>query len=196
MKRFFRGLVSLSLVLIFFTSVNYASPRVQRLTSYLNEAWEGITLPFRMAQLRAKAPDAVLIMPVAGVLVGQVTDTWGAPRSGGRKHEGQDIFAPRGTPIYSATEGYALSIGEGGLGGKKVFILGAGGRRYYYAHLDAFSETLEPNDYVTPETVLGYVGDSGNAKGTPPHLHFGVYTASGATNPLPLLIDRNVLTEK
>lgn len=152
-------------------------------------------LPLRMARLSAKDPDAVLVMPVEGVLVGQVADTWGAPRSGGRKHEGQDMFAARGTPIYSATEGYAVSIGESGLGGKKVFVLGAGGRRYYYAHLDAFSETLSQYDYVTPETVIGYVGDTGNAKGTPPHLHFGVYTSSGATNPLPLLVDRNVLTE-
>lgn len=182
-------------MLIGLTSIDYSSPRVQNVERFLSRTWDGFTLPFRMAQLSAQEPDATLVMPVEGVLVSQVADTWGAPRSGGRRHEGQDIFAPRGTPIYSATEGFAVSIGEGGLGGKKVFVLGAGGRRYYYAHLDAFSETLRPNDYVTPETVLGYVGDTGNARGTPPHLHFGVYTASGAANPLPLLVDRTTLTE-
>lgn len=196
MNRFFKCLLGLSFTLIVFTSIDYSAPRVQRLTLSLDQFWQGVTLPFRLAQLSAREPDSTLIMPVEGVLVAQVADTWGAPRSGGRRHEGQDILAPRGTPIYSATEGYAVSIAEGGLGGKKIFVLGAGGRRYYYAHLDAFSETLEQNDYVTPETVLGYVGDTGNARGTPPHLHFGVYTQSGATNPLPLLVDRTVLTER
>lgn len=196
MKRFFRGLLVLSLILTVVTNINYASPRVQRVTGALESSWGAFTLPLKIARLSAQDPDAVLVMPVEGVLVRQVADTWGAPRPGGRAHEGQDIFAERGTPIYSATRGYAVSIGEGGLGGKKIFVVGAAGRRYYYAHLDAFSETLKPGDYVTPETVIGYVGDTGNAKGTPPHLHFGVYASGGATNPLPLLVDRDVLTQQ
>lgn len=143
----------------------------------------------KIAQLALRAPDARIQMPVKGVKVRQVADTWGAPRSGGRSHSGQDIFAKRGTPIYSATEGYVLRVGEGGLGGKKVFILGAGGRRYYYAHLDDFAPDLKTGDWVTTDSLLGYVGTTGNAKGTPPHLHFGVYSG-GAINPLPLLTDR------
>ena len=151
---------------------------------------EDFGLPFHVVALGMKEPDTRLAMPVVGVRVRQVANTWGAARSGGRSHSGQDIFAKRGTPVYSATEGYVLRVGESPIGGKTVFVLGAGGRRYYYAHLDAHAEGLAAGDNVTTDSLLGYVGATGNAKGTPPHLHFGVYAEVGAINPLPLLADR------
>jgi len=145
----------------------------------------------RMSQLYAAKPDQQLAMPVAGVSKKRVSDSWHAPRSGGeRQHEGQDIFASRGTPVLSATDGYVVRVGENRLGGKTVSVMGAGGRMYYYAHLDAYAPNLAFGEYVTPETVLGYVGTTGNAAGTSPHLHFGVYSSSGAINPLPMLSDR------
>jgi murein DD-endopeptidase MepM/ murein hydrolase activator NlpD len=153
----------------------------------LGEWTRRVALPFRLAALAVKAPDESLRMPVEGVSAERVTDTWHAPRSGGRKHEGQDIFAKRGTPVRPATEGYVVRVGENNLGGKVVFIVGAGGRTYYYAHFDSHAEGIEVGDYVTPRDVIGYVGTSGNAAGTPPHLHFGVYAGGGAINPLPLL---------
>ena len=143
-----------------------------------------------VAQLYTKDADKKLAMPVKDVPTKQVANTWHAPRDGGRLHEGQDIFAPRGTPILSATEGYVANIGENTLGGQTVSVIGAGGRVYYYAHLDSYAPHLSEGDYVTTQTLLGYVGTTGNAAGTPPHLHFGVYGPSGATNPLPLLSDR------
>ena len=118
----------------------------------------------------------------------------GAPRRYGRRHEGQDIFAPRGTPILSATNGYIYKIGENNLGGQTVSVIGSGGRVYYYAHLDSYAPGIEVGDRVSTRTVLGYVGTTGNAQGTPPHLHFGVYTLTGAINPLPLLTDRTAPT--
>jgi peptidoglycan LD-endopeptidase LytH len=69
-------------------------------------------------------------------------------------------------------------------------VLGAGGRVSYYAHLDAYAEGLKVGDVVTTGAVLGSVGTTGNARGTPPHLHFGVYAPGGAIDPLPLLTDR------
>ncbi|MCA1565304.1 MAG: M23 family metallopeptidase [Acidobacteria bacterium] len=149
----------------------------------------GVTLPFKVAMLYAKEPDVELSVPVEGVSVKQIKNTWHAPRSGGRLHEGQDIFAPRGTAVRSATAGYVMSVGENALGGNTVFVMGAGGRNYYYAHLDSYAEGLAVSDYVTPGTVLGYVGTTGNAAGAAPHLHFGVYTPGGAVDPLPLLKD-------
>jgi murein DD-endopeptidase MepM/ murein hydrolase activator NlpD len=92
--------------------------------------------------------------------------------------------------VYSATDGLVLRVGENNLGGNVIFVLGAGGRRYYYAHLSAHATGLETGDVVGSGTLLGCVGTSGNARGTRPHLHFGVYTATGAINPLPLLADR------
>lgn len=150
-----------------------------------------ITLPVKLALLATRPPDQRLIVPVEGVGVHQIGNSWHAPRSGGRLHEGEDIFARRGTAIYSATEGYVVRIGENSLGGQTVWVMGAGGRSYYYAHLAAYAPGLAVGDYVTPQTVLGYVGTTGNAAGTPPHLHFGVYTSSGAIDPRPLLADRS-----
>lgn len=144
----------------------------------------------RVARLYTEEPHTSIKMPVEDVAKRQVTDTWGAPRSGGRTHEGQDIFAPKGTRVFSATNGYVYKIGENNLGGQTVSVISSGGRVYYYAHLDAYAPGLEVGDRVTTRTVLGFVGTTGNAQGTPPHLHFGIYTFSGAINPLPLITDR------
>ena len=130
-------------------------------------------------------------MPVEGVTLSQVSDTWGAARSEERTHEGVDIFAEAGTPVYSATSRYVEWFGPYGVGGNTVTVVGAGGVRYYYAHLSSYAEGLTNGQAVTPDTRLGYVGNTGNALTTPPHLHFGVYTGFwDAENPYPLLVDR------
>jgi len=143
-----------------------------------------------VAKLYTQAPDTKIAMPLEDVSRKDVADTWGAPRGTGRRHEGQDIFAPKGTPILSATNGFIYKIGENNLGGQTVSVIGSGGRIYYYAHLDAYARGIAVGDRVSKRTVLGYVGTTGNAQGTPPHLHFGIYTLTGAINPLPLLTDR------
>jgi murein DD-endopeptidase MepM/ murein hydrolase activator NlpD len=144
----------------------------------------------RVAHLYIQEPDRKISMPFEDVSRRQIADTWHAPRGTDRQHEGQDIFAPKGTPILSATNGYIYKVGENNLGGQTVSVISAGGRVYYYAHLDRYAPNLAVGDPVTTRTVLGYVGTTGNASGTPPHLHFGIYTMSGAINPLPLLTDR------
>lgn len=149
-----------------------------------------------VARLYTKEPDQTIAMPIQDVSKKQIADTWRAPRGSDRLHEGQDIFAPQGTPVLSATEGYIVNIGENNLGGQTVSVIGAGGRSYYYAHLDSYAPHIAEGDYVTRQTVLGYVGTTGNAIGTPPHLHFGVYAPGGAMNPLPLLSDRTPAAKK
>lgn len=149
------------------------------------------------AYLAAVPPDppAELLMPVPGVSVATIADTWGGARGGGRQHEGQDIFAPAGTPVLAAAPGFVYRIGPSPLGGNVVVVVAGGGHRHYYAHLSEFGEIRE-GQAVDVDTVLGYVGNTGNAQGTPPHLHFGVYTSPpgecewDAINPLPLLVDR------
>ena len=143
-----------------------------------------------VAQLYTKEPDKKIAVPVKDVSKNQITNTWHAARGTDRLHEGQDIFAPQGTPVLSATEGYIANIGQNNLGGQTVSVVGAGGRIYYYAHLDSYAPHIAEGDFVTTQTVLGYVGTTGNAADTPPHLHFGVYAPGGALNPLPLLNDR------
>lgn len=149
-----------------------------------------VVLPLKASRFLFAPPDESLAVPVAGVRVRQVADTWRVRRGAARLHEGQDIFAPRGTQVTSATDGVVVRVGENRLGGQTVSVLGAGGRVYYYAHLDAYAEGLKVGDVVTTGAALGSVGTTGNARGTPPHLHFGVYTPGGAIDPLPLLTDR------
>jgi murein DD-endopeptidase MepM/ murein hydrolase activator NlpD len=146
----------------------------------------------RIARLYTQDPPSRIKMPVEDVAKRKIADTWHAPRSGGRMHEGQDIFAPKGTKILSATNGYVYKIGENNLGGQTVSVISSGGRIYYYAHLDEYAPGLKVGDSVTTRTLLGFVGTTGNAQGTPPHLHFGVYTFGfgDAINPLPLITDR------
>ena len=146
----------------------------------------------RIAKLYTQDPPSRIKMPVEDVAKRKIADTWHAPRSGGRMHEGQDIFAPKGTKILSATNGYVYKIGENNLGGQTVSVISSGGRIYYYAHLDEYAPGLKVGDPVTTRTLLGFVGTTGNAQGTPPHLHFGVYTFGfgDAINPLPLITDR------
>jgi len=143
-------------------------------------------LKFSIALSVREAPQSVAV-PVAGVARRNLVDTWGGARSGGRRHEGIDIFASRGTAVIAATEGIVASIGENRLGGRSVWVYGPGRQRHYYAHLDRYEETLSAGDRVAAGDVLGYVGNTGNAQGTPPHLHYGIYTMSGAINPYPLL---------
>lgn len=138
-------------------------------------------------QLADMAAPARVAVPVEGVQFDDITDTWGAARSGGREHQGVDIFAPRGTPVLSSTEGLIVSVRDQGLGGKQVWVLGPGGERHYYAHLDDWVTGIGTMTRVQVGDTLGMVGNTGNAAGTPPHLHYGIYTSGGAVNPYPRL---------
>ena len=137
-------------------------------------------------RLMAMPKPQTLPVPVEGVRPRALRDTWGGARSGGRRHEGIDIFAKRGTPVLATTEGIVTQVGTNRLGGQVVWVIGPGGQRHYYAHLDRYSD-VEAGMRIAAGRVLGYVGDTGNAKGTPPHLHYGVYDIGGAINPYPLL---------
>jgi murein DD-endopeptidase MepM/ murein hydrolase activator NlpD len=141
----------------------------------------------RFAAFLMQAPPTSLPVPVMGVKVDALADTWGAARSGGRRHQGIDIFARRNTPVLSVSDGVIIKVGWNALGGRVVMIVGPGGYRHYYAHLERFAARKE-GDVVKRGDVVGYVGDSGNARGTPTHLHYGIYRFSGgAINPYPLL---------
>jgi murein DD-endopeptidase MepM/ murein hydrolase activator NlpD len=144
---------------------------------------DSVLYMLRLARLPAPV---TLPVPVAGVKPSSLRDTWGGARSQGRKHEGIDIFARRGTRVLSSTEGVVMRVGSNRLGGQVVWVLGPGGQRHYYAHLERYGD-VHAGMRVAPGKVLGYVGTTGNAAGTPPHLHYGIYASGGAINPYPFL---------
>lgn len=145
-------------------------------------------LPLRLAELALASPPTTLAVPVADVARSSLRDSFGASRSGGRSHQGIDIFAPRGTPVMAAADGVVWSTQPNALGGNVVWILGPGRQMHYYAHLDHLHANATPLRVVCAGDIVGFVGDTGNARGTSPHLHYGIYGRSGALNPHPLLI--------
>lgn len=128
---------------------------------------------------------ASLPFPVPGLTARGVQSLFGSPRDdGAREHEGVDIFAPRGTAVVAVSGGVARTD-TNALGGNVVWLGGGfGGRRYYYAHLDRWA--IDGMARVEAGDVLGYVGNTGNARTTSPHLHFGIYDG-GALDPWPFL---------
>jgi peptidoglycan LD-endopeptidase LytH len=131
-------------------------------------------------------PSGSMVCPVNGAV--SFTDTWGAPRSGGRTHKGVDMLAARGTPLVAIESGTIKRMGNGGLGGITVYITGNSGDLYYYAHLDGWAAGLTTGQSVTVGDLIGYVGNSGNARYTVTHLHFEYHPGGGsAVNPTPLV---------
>lgn len=117
-----------------------------------------------------------MIIPVKGATTKSWSETsfWAYPWGTSITHKGIDIFAERGTDVITATHGIVIYTHEGGKGGKSVMVLGPKWRFHYYAHLDEIKTfVFKP---LRRGTVLGTVGDTGNAKGKPPHLHYAITT--------------------
>ncbi|GHB85830.1 M23 family metallopeptidase [Persicitalea jodogahamensis] len=133
--------------------------------------------------------EPLLAFPVEGRNSKQISSFWGANRDGGRRsHEGVDIFASRGTPALAAIDGFVSRVGTNGLGGNVIFLSDQShGLNLYYAHLDSFNVTSGKR--VKLGDTLGFVGNTGNARTTGPHLHFGIYQSGGrgAIDPLPFI---------
>ena len=133
---------------------------------------------------------AALLFPVPGSTRRNIQSLFGASRSSGRReHQGIDIFAPRGTPVVAAADGWVSSISPNQLGGNVVWLWDPKrGHTLYYAHLDRHAVgTGQP---VQKGDVIGYVGNTGNARTTAPHLHFGIYRRGhGAIDPLYYVVD-------
>lgn len=136
--------------------------------------------------------EASLAFPVMGRGRGAVGSTFGDPRDGGRRdHHGIDIFAPRGTPVIAASAGYVSRVRDTPRGGKVIWMRDeTRGLSLYYAHLD--SQLVLSGAHVAVGDTLGLIGNTGNARTTPPHLHFGIYSrGEGPIDPVPFVIDRS-----
>lgn len=130
--------------------------------------------------------EPTLAFPVQDRDAGDIRSGFGADRDAGRRvHHGVDIFAPRGTPVLAAAEG-RVEVGTNRLGGNVVWQRVAGLGALYYAHLD--SQAIDDGAVARPGDTLGFVGNTGNAVTTPPHLHFGIYARPGGpVDPFPFI---------
>jgi murein DD-endopeptidase MepM/ murein hydrolase activator NlpD len=129
------------------------------------------------------------VIPLGACPVGHphvVTNSFGASRGGGtRRHQGNDIMAPQGTPILAVNSGTITRTGSGGLGGIALYLWD-GSTEYYYAHLSRLS--VRSGQKVSAGQLVGSNGDTGNAQGGPPHLHFEIHPGGGgAIDPYPSL---------
>lgn len=132
-------------------------------------------------------PVAALPIPVLlGVEVSDLTKNFGDSRSGGRLHEGLDIMAPAGTPIASPTDAVVMSAGNGASSGLYVRTVNPGGESFVYMHLSAHAINIKRGDVLKRGDILGFVGNTGNASGGAPHLHFEIRKGS-ASDPYPRL---------
>jgi len=120
-----------------------------------------------------------LIIPVAGVGREDLQDTFRDARSQGRVHDAIDIIAPKGTPVIAASDGEIARFFDSERGGVTIYQFSRDKKLvYYYAHLDRRAENLREHDFVRQGTIIGYVGDTGNAVPGNYHLHFAVWIVS------------------
>lgn len=133
------------------------------------------------------------VFPVFGTV--SFTDTFGVPRPDVGWHHGDDIFAPLGAPVLAVAKGIVFSVGWNRLGGNRLWLADKQGNQFYYAHLSAYSPLAVNGGRVNAGDVIGFVGNTGDAAGTPYHLHFEVHPVSllgkgydGAVDPTPYLI--------
>ena len=113
------------------------------------------------------------VFPVYGPV--EFTDTFGAPRADVSWHHGDDIFAPLGSPILAVADGTLFSVGWNHIGGNRLWLRDREGNYFYYAHLAAFSTIAVNGAKVRAGEVVGFVGNTGDAAGTPYHLHFEIH---------------------
>ncbi len=117
-----------------------------------------------------------LTIPVVGVEVDDLQDTYEDLRSGNRRHRAIDIMAPRGTPVVAVEDGTLARKFKSRLGGIALYLFDSSGSYcYFYAHLDAYAPDLAQGDVVQRGQVLGFVGSTGNAPDDVPHLHLAIH---------------------
>jgi murein DD-endopeptidase MepM/ murein hydrolase activator NlpD len=137
--------------------------------------------------LAARIPVFNMVCPVAGNVT--FTNDFGQPRSGGRSHQGTDVFSVRGTPNVAVADG-VIKQSHNRLGGNALWLHAVDGNAYYYAHFDAYEGPFDAaaSRVVKKGDVVGYTGNTGNAAGGPTHTHFEIHPGDiGPINPYPLL---------
>jgi len=168
-----------------------------------------LDLPLRPASLDQPAtpgtaptppslPEGKLMVPVDGMPLAQIHDTYDQPRGTERHHEALDIMAPKGTKVVAAADGKVVKLFTSKPGGLTVYQFDPSEKyAYYYAHLDRYADGLQEGAEIKRGDVVGYVGVTGNSDPNAPHLHFSVFELTPEkqwwkgtpVNPYPLLVN-------
>ncbi len=167
--------------------------RTETIISYRNES--GVTSAINNLSSIA---NPIVIMPVLfGVGINNISPNFGDPRSGGRTHEGEDIMAVKGTPIVSPTDAVVIRTGVGATEGNYVYTANPGRETFVYMHLDRIGEGVTRGTILHAGSLIGYVGNTGNAAGGPAHLHFEIHNPSGVpVDPFPRLTGEFTIEQK
>jgi len=151
-------------------------------------------------EIRKLDEDPVEDLPIPvllGLARGQIHPDFGDDRDGGdRTHEGQDLIAPRGAYVVSPTDAVVTRTGTGASSGIYVYTMNPGGESFRYMHLDGIADGVKAGTVLAPGSLIGYVGDTGNAKGGVTHLHFEIRDGREAIDPYPRLTGEFSVQEK
>jgi murein DD-endopeptidase MepM/ murein hydrolase activator NlpD len=146
-------------------------------------------------EVNARLTEGGYVFPLFGPAA--FGDTYGAFRAdvAGKWHHGEDLVAPKGTPVLAVADGSVFSVGWNDIGGWRLWLRDASGNEFYYAHLSAYSPLAVDGTHVSAGDVLGFVGTTGDAEGGVPHLHFEIHPVEllsfgydGAVAPYPFLV--------
>jgi murein DD-endopeptidase MepM/ murein hydrolase activator NlpD len=172
------------------------APKTAKATTKAGAPEPGTGIPIRQPpQVTPRLTAGGYVFPVYGP--SSFTDTFGGPRSdvSGGWHHGDDIFAPLGAPVLAVASGTVFSVGWNRIGGNRLWVRDGQGNLFYYAHLSAFTPLAINGNRVNAGDVLGFVGNTGDAQGTPTHLHFEIHPVGliglgydGAVNPTTYLL--------
>lgn len=148
--------------------------------------------PVHKTEAKMAVVPQLQFMPVKGVTQKQIQNNFGDYRNGGRTHKGIDIFAPSGRDLIAVTSGY-IERTSSKLGGNSIYLRGDNGLTYYYAHLSRYHPKARSGERVDGGMVIGYVGNTGNARSTPAHLHFEIRKNGVPFNPYYTLRDPDMV---
>lgn len=151
----------------------------------------------KIQTLDTASTTAVTIPVLFGIAVKDLLSNFGDPRSEGRIHAGEDIMGAMGTPIVSPTHAVVIRIGSGAREGISLYTANPGGETFVYMHLDRVGEGVTEGTVLEPGSLIGYVGNTGNASGGAAHLHFEIHDTAGTpTDPFPRLTNEFPLSDK
>lgn len=169
----------------------------ERYEQYRRASRESRELRSAISKLDDDPVEELPIPVLLGVATRNLSKNFGDARDGGaRTHEGLDIMAPMGALVASPTEAVVTRTGEGGSAGIYVYTANPGGETFVYMHLMAIADGVKAGTKLEAGDIIGYVGDTGNAKGGAPHLHFEIRDGREAIDPYPRLAREFTLEER